>query len=108
MLLGQRNVQSVVGGRRLQFKIKAHAKALAQRQSPRLIDPSAERRVDHQLHPAAFIKKSFCNHRGLRGHSAQHRASLQNVFDRLLRARIVHSAFFLHPAYRRRHFGLRR
>src|SRR5208337_5678977 len=56
MLLGQRDVQSVVGGRCLQFEIEAAAEALAQRQSPGFVDAAAKGRVDDQLHPSALIE----------------------------------------------------
>src|SRR5271163_1150612 len=49
VLLGQSYVQSVVGGRSLQFKVEATAKTLAQRQSPGLVNASAEWRMDDQL-----------------------------------------------------------
>ena len=98
VLLGQRNIQSVVGSRRLQLKIEPNAEALAQSQSPGLVDAPSKRRVDHQLHPAAFIEEALRNHGRLRRHRAQHRPPLQNVFDRLLRARIIEPAFFFQPA----------
>ena len=87
MLLGERDVQAVVGGRRLQFEIEAAAKALAQRQSPGLVDASAKGRVDDQLHPAALVEKSFGDDRRLRGHIAQHRAAFEDVLNQLLGAR---------------------
>src|ERR1700682_542239 len=87
MLLGQRDVQTVVGGCRLQFEIEAAAEALAQRQSPSLVDPSAKRRMDNQLHPAAFVKKSFGDNRRLRGYIAQHNAPFEDVLNQLFGAR---------------------
>src|SRR5580700_1285545 len=92
MLLGQRDVQAVICGRGLQFKIKTAAEALPQRQSPCLVDSSTERRVDHQLHSTAFIEETFGDDRLLRGHGSEHGASLQNVFDHLLGARVVEAA----------------
>src|ERR1700687_820470 len=86
MLLGQGNVQAVVGGRRLQFEIEAAAESLAQRQSPGFVDAPAKRRVDDQLHPAALVKKSFGDDRLLRGHVAQHRAPFERVLNQLLGA----------------------
>ena len=59
MLLGERNVQPIVGGRRLQFEIEAAAKALAQRQSPGLVDASAKGGVDDELHSATLVEKSL-------------------------------------------------
>ena len=97
VLLGERDVQAVVGGRGLQFEIEADAEALAQSQSPGFVDAAAEGRVNDQLHAAAFVEKSLGDDRRLRGHGAQNRAALQNVFDRLLGAGIVEAAFFFQP-----------
>src|ERR1039458_9796177 len=62
VLLGQRNVQSVVGGRRLQFKIEPYAKSFPKREPPSFVDPPAERRVNHQLHPPALIEETLRNY----------------------------------------------
>ena len=48
----QRNHDRVFGRRRLKLKIEFAAKALAQRQSPRAIDPTAVRRMNDELHAA--------------------------------------------------------
>ena len=69
MLLGQRDVQSVVGRRRLQFEVEGAAEALAQRQSPGLVDASAKRRVNDELHAAGFIEETFGDDRLLVGTS---------------------------------------
>ena len=97
VLLGQRDVEAVVGGRGLQFEIEAAAEALAQRQSPGFVDAAAEGRVNDQLHPAAFVEEALGDDGVLRGHGAQHGAALQDVFDRLLGAGIVEPAFFFQP-----------
>src|SRR5215469_17735340 len=89
MLLAQRNVQTVIRSGRLQLKIERPAKSLSQCQSPRLIDPPAERRVDHQLHAAALIKKSLRDDLALRWHRSQNRAAFQNVPNDLLRSRVI-------------------
>src|SRR5580692_3767787 len=106
VLLGQRDVQSIVCGRSLQFEVEATAETLTQGQTPGLVDPSSERRMYHQLHPAAFIEETFGNNCLLRGHSSQHGASLQNVFDHLLGTRVVQAAFFFQPRNCFGDFGL--
>ena len=100
MLLGQRNVQPVIGSRGLQLKIKATAKALAQRQSPRLVDPAAKGCVQYQLHTAAFIEKAFRDNCVQRRHRAQHGAARRDVANQLLRTGIIHTAFLLQPRHR--------
>ena len=59
VLRPDREQYAVIVGRRLQFKIKAAAKALPQREPPSLVDPSAERRMNHKLHPARIIEKAL-------------------------------------------------
>ena len=63
VLLGERDVQPVVGGRRLQFEVEAAAEALAQREAPGLVDAAAERRMNDQLHAAAFVEEALGNDR---------------------------------------------
>src|SRR5438093_11884807 len=84
VLLGQRNIQPIVSGGGLQFEIKRTTEALSQRQSPSLVDSSAERGMNDELHAAAFIEETFSDHGGLRGHGAQNGAPSHNIFDRLL------------------------
>ena len=106
VLLGQGDVQAVVGGGSLQFKIEAAAEALAQRQAPGFVDATAEGRVDDQLHSAALVEKSLRDDGVLSGNISQHRASLQDVLDRLLGAGIVQPALFFQPGDSLRHCGL--
>ena len=47
VLLGQGDVQAIFGGRGLQFEIKRAAEALAQRESPGLVDPRTQRSMDY-------------------------------------------------------------
>src|SRR5438132_8471510 len=94
VLLGERDVQAIVGCGSLQFKIEAAAKALAESQSPGLVDARTERSVDDQLHATSFIKEAFGNDGLLCGNGTEHGASLQYVFDCLLGAGIVQPAFF--------------
>ena len=87
MLLGERDVQPVVGGRRLQFEIEAAAKALAQRQSPGFVDAPAKGGVDDELHSATLVEKSLGDNCLLRRHIAQHGAAFEDVLNQLLGAR---------------------
>ena len=88
-------------------KLNDAAEALAQRQSPGLVDASAEGRVNDELHAAAFVEEALGDDRLLRRHGAQHGAALQDVFDRLLGAGIVQAALVLEPTHgRAATFGL--
>ena len=106
VLLGQRDVQAVVRSRSLQLEIKAAAESFAQSQTPGFVDSASERRVDYELHPAAFIEKAFCDNCVLCRHRAEHSPPLQNVFDHLLGARIVQATFFFQPRNRLSDFWL--
>ena len=101
VLLAQGDIQAVVGGRGLQLKIERAAEALAQRQPPGLVDARAERRVDDQLHAAAFVEEALGDDQVLRGHRAQHGAARQRVIDGLLGAGFVEAALALEPGDRR-------
>src|SRR6266567_4408673 len=48
--------QRVLGRGGLQLEIELTAEALAQRESPRLVHAAAERRVQHELHPAGLVE----------------------------------------------------
>ena len=105
VLLGQGDVQPVVGCCSLQLKVKRAAEALAQRQSPGFVDAAAEGRVDDELHPAAFVEEALGDDAVLRRHLGQHRAAGDDVLDELLGAGIVKPALVLQPCDRVLHFG---
>src|SRR5437667_6474151 len=84
VLLGQRNVQAVVGGRGLELKIETAAETLAQGQSPGFVDARAKRGVDDQLHAAAFVEETLGNDGALGGNIAQHGAAFEDVLNGLL------------------------
>ena len=92
VLLGQRDHQAVVGGGRLQLDVEAAAEALPERKAPRAVDPRAERRVQHQLHPAALVEEALGHHRPVRRHGAQWTRAGADVGDRLLGTRTVETA----------------
>ena len=92
MLLGQRDVQAIVRGGGLEFEIKAAAEALAQCQSPGLVDAAAKWSVDDKLHAATFIEKALSDDCALCRHVTQHRTPLQDVLNCLLGTGVVQSA----------------
>ena len=97
VLLGQRDVQAVVGGGGLQLKVEGAAEAFAQRQSPGLVDAAAEGRVDDQLHAAAFIEEAFGDDGVERGNFTENGAAGDDVFDELFGGGVVEAAFVLEP-----------
>jgi len=105
VLLGQCDVQSIIGCCGLQFEIKRAAETLAQSQSPGFVDAPAERRVDDELHPAAFVEEALGNDGLLGRNFAQNGAAGDDVFDELLSGRIVEAAFLFQPCDGALHFG---
>ena len=87
MLLAQRNDDAVVGGRGLQLEIERAAEALAQREAPGAIDARAERRVNDQLHAAAFIEESLGDDGLLRWQRSERGSAGANVERRPVRRR---------------------
>ena len=102
VLIGQREDDAVVGRRGLQLEIERAAEALAQRESPRAVDARAERRVQDQLHPAAFIEESFGDDRAFRRNDAENRLAGAHVRHRLLRAGAIERAFVARATRARR------
>jgi len=97
VLLAERDVQPVFGGCGLQLEIKRAAEALAQRQPPGSVDAAAERRVDDELHSAAFVEEPLGDDGLLAGHCAEDFAPLDNVFGQLFGAGVIERAFLLQP-----------
>src|SRR5689334_10207638 len=92
MLFAERDADSVVGSRRLQFEIEALAEALAQGKAPCAVDARSERRVQDELHSARFIEESFRHHGIGGGHRPEGRSTGPQIGDRLPRAGFVESA----------------
>ena len=82
--LAERDHDAVVGRGGLKLEIERHAKLLAQCQAPRAIDPPAERRVDHELHPAALIEEALGDDEVATGQGAERRTRRREVRDHLL------------------------
>src|SRR5207237_386898 len=80
--------------------VERTAKALAQRQAPGLVNARSKRRVDNELHAAAFVEEALGDYRGLRGNRPKQCTARYNIFDSLLRARIVEAAFGFEPIHR--------
>ena len=94
VLLGERDIQAVVGGGSLQFKIEGTAESFPESEAPGFIDAASEGGVDDELHAAAFVEEAFGDDRFLCWDCPEHRATRHEVFDGLLGARVVEAAFF--------------
>src|SRR5438552_17530799 len=97
VLLRERNIQPIICRGGLQLEIECTAEALAKRQPPGLVDPSAERGMNYELHAPALIKEAFGDHSYLGGDLDQHCAPDHDVLDRLLGDRLVKARFDLEP-----------
>src|SRR5688572_2573460 len=95
--LPKRDHDAFVGRRSLQLEIECRAKPLSKGKSPGFVDPTAEWRVQHKLHPTAFVEEAFGNDGFLRGHSAQDRTAFSYISRSLLGSAPVESAIGLQP-----------
>jgi hypothetical protein len=87
----------VLGRRRLQLEVELAAEALAQREPPRLVDPAAERRMEHELHAAGLVEEAFEHERVAGGNDPQRPAPLGEILDRLGRAVLVQAGLLDQP-----------
>src|SRR5687767_3174520 len=72
----------------LEFEIELATKPFAQRESPGTIETTAKRRMQHQLHAAAVVKKPFEHQVLLRRHHPEHDLRSRQILDDLLRSRL--------------------
>ncbi len=97
MLRAQREYNRVIRCRGLQLKIKRTAEPFAQCQTPSPIEPSAERGVNNQLHPARLIKEAFQHQLVLRWNNAQYPVSRGEIIRQLPSAGVSKAGFGLEP-----------
>ena len=91
VLLGEGDVDAVVGGGGLQFEVEAAAEALAQSEAPGLVDAAAEGRVQDELHAAAFVEEALGDDGGFGGDGSEDGAAGDDVGDELLGAGVADS-----------------
>ena len=84
MLRTEREQNRVFGSRRLQLEVELPAESLSQRKTPGLVDPAAERRVQHELHSAGLVKEPLQHQCLLRRDDAKRAAPLGKVIDHLI------------------------
>ena len=84
VLLGEGDVDAVVGGGGLQLEVEAAAEAFAQREAPGLVDAAAEGGVEDELHAAAFVEEALGDDGGFGGDGSEDGAAGDDVGDELV------------------------
>src|SRR5581483_4884210 len=97
MLLGKSDVQSVIGGGSLELEVEAPAEALAERESPGLVNARAEWGMYDKLHAAAFVEEAFGDDCFLGRDGPENSAAFHDVLNRLAGARFAYAAFVGEP-----------
>ena len=98
----ERQHDRVVARRRLQLEVEAPAEALAERQAERAVDASAERRVDHELHPARLVEEALEDEMVPGRQDAEGELGGAEVADDLRGGDAVEAALGLEPLHRAR------
>ena len=83
MLGPEREQQRILGRGRLQLEIELTAESLTERESPRTVDPAAERCMKDELHPTGFVEEALEDQRVLGRDDAQRASAFGHVADHL-------------------------
>jgi hypothetical protein len=89
VLLGERDVDAVVGGGGLEFEVEAAAEAFAEGEAPGLVDAAAEGRVEDELLAATFVEEALGDDGCLGGNGAEDGTAGDDVGDELERGGVV-------------------
>ncbi len=84
MLLGERDVDAVVGGGGLELEVETATEAFAQGEAPGLVDSAAEGGVKDELHAAALVEETLGDNGGFGGDGAENGSASDDVGDQLL------------------------
>ena len=106
VLLGEGDVDAVVGGGGLQLEVEAAAEAFAEGEAPGFVDAAAEGCVEDELHAAAVVEEALGDDGGFGGDGSEDGAAGDDVGDELLRSAGADAAFFDEPRDGGGDFGL--
>ncbi len=95
VLLGERDVDAVVGGGGLQLEVETATEALAQGEPPGLVEAAAEGRVENELLSAAFVEEALGDERRFGGNGSEDGATVDDVGDELESGGVVEEALAL-------------
>ena len=107
VLLGEGDVDAVVGGGGLQLEVEAAAEAFAEGEAEGFVDAAAEGSVEDELHAAAIVEETLGDDGGFGGDGSEDGAAGDDVGDELLCAGFADAAFFDEPRDGGGDFGLR-
>jgi hypothetical protein len=83
VLLGEGDVDAVVGGGGLELEVEAAAEALAEGEAPGLVEAAAEGGVEDELLASAFVEEALGDDGGFGGDGAEDGAAVDDVGDEL-------------------------
>ena len=86
VLLGEGDVDAVVGGGGLQLEVEAAAEAFAEGEAPGFVDAAAEGGVEDELHAAAVVEEALGDDGGFGGNGSEDGAAGDDVGDELVGA----------------------
>jgi len=92
VLLGEGDVDAVVGGGGLQFEVEAAAEAFAEGEAEGFVDAAAEGGVEDELHAAAVVEETLGDDGGFGGDGSEDGAAGDDVGDELLCAGFAEAA----------------
>ena len=94
VLLGEGDVDAVVGGGGLQLEVEAAAEAFAEGEAEGFVDAAAEGGVEDELHAAAVVEETLGDDGGFGGDGSEDGAAGDDVGDELLGAGFADAALF--------------
>ncbi len=106
VLLGEGDVDAVVGGSGLELEVEASAEALAEGEAEGLVDAAAEGSVEDELHAAAIVEEALGDDGGLGWHGSEDGSAGDDVGDELLGSGGADSALIYKPLCGGGYFGL--
>ena len=97
VLLGEGDVDAVVGGGGLELEVEAAAEAFAEGEAEGFVDAATEGGVEDELHAAAVVEESLGDDGGFGGYGSEDGAAGDDVGDELLCAAFAEAALFDEP-----------
>ena len=107
VLLGEGDVDAVVGGGGLELEVEAAAEAFAEGEAEGFVDAAAEGGVEDELHAAAVVEETLGDDGGFGGDGSEGGAAGDDVGDKLVGSAGAEAALLHEPGGGGGYFGLR-